>query len=88
MTFNSVSKDYEILVDQFVLPMGRGSGPCRNAKMIFYLLQDVNHDDLLDIGLVNESIRCDFENDVPSKPYFQQDPVKWHINDRNVQLNE
>jgi hypothetical protein len=60
--------------------IGRGAGPCRNADMTFYLLQDINEDGLIDIGVLREMITCDFENDAPSKPYYAQQPIKWYVN--------
>lgn len=80
LSFNSVTKDFWPASPDLMPSLGRGWGPCRNADMTFYLLQDVDQDGSIDIGVVREYIKCDFQNDIPSNPYFEQKPIKWYLN--------
>ncbi|MFC2096369.1 hypothetical protein ACFLQ3_01560 [Bacteroidota bacterium] len=79
LTFNTRSKELRSFSPDLVFSMGRGPGPCRNSTMTSYLLQDVNKDGFIDVGVIHEMIKCDYENDIPSKPYFTQQPIKWYV---------
>lgn len=83
LTFNTWSKELRSFSPDLLFAMGRGSGPCRNGAMTTYLLQDVNKDGLVDVGVLHEMIKCDYENDIPSNPYFTQQPIKWYVDIRD-----
>jgi len=83
LVYHSNNKHFRTVSSDLMPHIGRGAGPCRNAAMASYLLQDINEDGLLDIGVLRERIKCDFENDAPSRPYYEQQPIKWYVNIKN-----
>jgi len=58
----------------------RDSG-CLTAEMTYFLLADVNHDGLTDIGVIKESVFCgpkDSEG-IRGPQLYEQYPVRWYV---------
>jgi len=58
----------------------RDSG-CLTAGMSHFLLADVNHDGLTDIGVIKENIFCGPEDSdgIPGPQFYEQHSVRWYI---------
>ena len=84
VVLNTKTNSFWPVNEKLVPSIGRGSGPCRNAKMATYLIKDIDEDKKLDIGVLTERIACDFDNDLPSNPYYTQDPIIWYTNNHEL----
>ena len=52
---------------------------CFSAQMTHFLISDVNQDGLVDIGTVNEEIRCPEGDDSLEGPFYQQHEIHWYL---------
>ena len=60
------------------------SGGCFAASHSSFLLSDINGDELLDIGVAREELRCQEvgQNSV-ERPFYEQDPIRWYVLNRS-----
>lgn len=58
---------------------------CPFSNFHFFIIGDINHDGLIDIGTVKEEVRCDWmydeENDIENMtgPFYQKYPIRWYV---------
>jgi hypothetical protein len=58
---------------------------CLRAKMTHFLLSDMNDDNVVDIGVVEENLLCNHiidraeDRDYMQGPLYAQEPIKWHV---------
>ncbi len=58
----------------------RDSG-CLTAGMTYFLLADVNHDGLTDIGVIKENVFCGPEDSdgIIGPQFYEQHPIRWYV---------
>jgi hypothetical protein len=54
---------------------------CWTAEMAHFLLADVNHDGLTDIGVIKENIFCGPEDSdgIIGPQFYEQHPIRWYV---------
>lgn len=54
---------------------------CFSAMFHFFVIGDINSDGLIDIGVVKETLKCKWVNNIPvrSGPVYKQLPIRWYV---------
>jgi len=67
------------LIDLGVTKERSRGGGCFSALMTHFLIADADHDGNLDIGVVQEEIKCPEQEDWPNDPSYVQHVLHWYL---------